>query len=198
MSVPEDEEREHAVAEAAAETAVAPVDAAPSGLAPATSELDELKRECADLRDQLLRRRAEFENYKRRVERDRQLTGIEATASLLKALIPTLDNLDRALFAGGDEQSVRAGVELIRREMLALLEAQGVTIEDPQGAPFDPESHQALTHEPVPGFAEGTVVAVFGKGYRFRERLLRPALVKVAKAQEIAEGQSAEDGGVVH
>jgi molecular chaperone GrpE len=158
-----------------------------TGLTPVEGPED-LKRECADLREQLLRKRAEFENYKKRVERDRASAGVEAAASVLKGLIPTIDNLDRALAAASREDPLRAGVELIRRDLQALLEAQGVTIEDPTGQKFDPESHQALSHEPVAGFAEDTVVEVFGKGYRFRDRLLRPALVKVA----------ADAAGVVH
>jgi molecular chaperone GrpE len=158
-----------------------------TGLAPVEGP-DDLKRECTDLREQLLRKRAEFENYKKRVERDRASAGVEAAASVLKGLIPTIDNLDRALGAAPREDPLRAGVELIRRDLQALLEAQGVTVEDPIGQKFDPESHQALSHEPVPGVAEDTVVEVFGKGYRFRDRLLRPALVKVA----------ADAAGVVH
>jgi molecular chaperone GrpE len=79
---------------------------------------------------------------------------------------------------------------------MALLEAHDVTIEDPQGLPFDPERHQALSHEHVPGFEEGTVVAVFRKGYALRDRLLRPALVKVAKAAD--ESSGASSGEKVH
>jgi molecular chaperone GrpE len=93
-----------------------------------------------------------------------------------------LDNLDRALGAEGSDASLREGVELTRRELLAILESQGVKLEDPMGQPFDPERHQALAHEPVPGVPEGTVVEVYRKGYSYRDRLLRPALVKVAAA----------------
>lgn len=149
---------------------------------PATrEELESLRRERDELKEQLLRRRAEFENFRKRVERERQQAGTDAVAVVLKALVPVLDNLDRALEAGGNEASVREGVDLTRRELLAILESQGVTVEDPLGEPFDPERHQALTHEPVPGFGEGTVVEVYRKGYSYRDRLLRPALVKVAK-----------------
>jgi len=131
-------------------------------LPPATrEELESLRRERDELKEQLLRRRA---------------------AAVLKAIVPVLDNLDRALEAEGSDASLREGVELTRRELLAILESQGVTIDDPQGRPFDPERHQALAHEPVPGVAEGTVVEVYRKGYSYRDRLLRPALVKVAAA----------------
>ena len=175
-----------------AATGLAGVDAAP--LEPLTREqVEEMRKERDDLRDQVLRRRAEFENYRKRVERDRQQAGVDAVTALLKGLVPTLDNLDRALAAPGGD-GLREGVELIRRDLLALLEAQGVTAEDPRGARFDPERHQALMHESVPGHPEGTVVDVFGKGYSYKERLLRPALVKVAKGDDDSGG----DPGAVH
>ena len=147
-------------------------------------QVEALRRERDELADQLLRKRAEFENYRKRVERDRQQAGADAAASLLKALIPTLDNLDRALEATGGEETLRHGVELTRRDLLALLERQGVTVDEPAGQPFDPQRHQALSHEVVPGQKEGTVVEVFRKGYSLGDRLLRPALVKVAKGRD--------------
>jgi molecular chaperone GrpE len=158
-------------------------------------QVEDLRKERDELQDQLLRRRAEFENYKKRVERDRQQAGIDSVAGVLKALIPTIDNLDRALDAPNGE-GLRQGVELIRRELLALLEAQGVVRDDPRGQAFDPERHQALAHETVPGHAEGTVVEVFGKGYSYKDRLLRPALVKVAKGEE--GDDSGGDPGAIH
>jgi molecular chaperone GrpE len=147
-------------------------------------QVEAMRKERDDLRDQLLRKRAEFENYRKRVERDREQSATDATASVLKAVIPTIDNLDRALEATGAESTLRQGVELTRRELLALLERQGVTIEDPQGQPFDPQRHQALSHEVAPGQPDGTIVEVFRKGYAFKDRLLRPALVKVAKGED--------------
>jgi molecular chaperone GrpE len=149
-------------------------------------QVEALRRERDELRDQLLRRRAEFENYRKRVDRDREQSGIESAAALLKDIIPTLDNLDRALEATGAESTLRQGVELTRREFLALLDRHGVVVEDPTGQPFDPQRHQALSHEVVPGRPEGTVVEVFRKGYSYKDRLLRPALVKVAKAPDAA------------
>jgi molecular chaperone GrpE len=152
-------------------------------LPPATrEELESLRRERDELKEQLLRRRAEFENFRKRMERERENARTDAIATVLKALGPVLDNLDRALGAEGSDASLREGVELTRRELLAILESQGVKLEDPQGQPFDPERHQALAHEPVPGVPEGTVVEVYRKGYSYRDRLLRPALVKVAAA----------------
>ena len=166
--------------ERAEERGMAGVDASP---VPALTrdEIEALRRERDELREQLLRKRAEFENYRKRVERDRQQAWIDAAAAIFKGLIPTLDNLDRALESAPREDPLREGVELSRRELLSFLEAQGVEVHNPVGEPFDPESHQALSHEPVAGFADGTVVEVFRKGYSYKGRLLRPALVKVAK-----------------
>ena len=183
-----------AAAAPADEAGLQGVDAAPRE--PLTREqVEELRRERDDLQDQLLRRRAEFENYRKRVERDRQQAGTDSVAAMLKSLVPTLDNLDRALEAPGGD-GLRQGVELIRRDLLALLEAQGVVREDPKGERFDPERHQALAHEKAPGHEEGTVVEVFGKGYSYKDRLLRPALVKVAKGED--DDDSGGDRGAIH
>jgi molecular chaperone GrpE len=179
-------------AEETSETAPAAATAAPSegGMdvveEPATREaLAMLRQERDELRDQLLRKRADFENYRKRVERDRQLAAFEAKAAIFRDLIPTLDNLESALKAGGDADALRTGVELTRRELMTLLESHGIVAEDPVGTTFDPEIHQALSHETVPGVADGTVIEVFRKGYRLKERLLRPALVKVAKGADV-------------
>ena len=148
------------------------------------SEAEALRAEVADLKDQLLRRRADFENYKKRMERDRETAGHEMAERIFSELIPALDNLERALSAAGDEGALRTGVELIHRELLAVFERNGVKAHDPTGQLFDPMTHQALSHEVVPGLEEGTVAESFRKGYSYRDRLLRPALVKVAKGEE--------------
>jgi molecular chaperone GrpE len=164
---------------------------------PLTPEAMSLLRQERDgLRDQLLRKRADFENYRKRVERDNQQASFEAKAAIFRDLIPTLDNLESALKAVGDPDALRQGVELTRRELLALLESHGMMAEDPTGAAFDPQSHQALLHEAVPGFDDGTVVEVFRKGYRFRDRLLRPALVKVAKGD--GDGDPTDTSNGIH
>jgi molecular chaperone GrpE len=165
-----------------------------TGLAPAepsAADVEALRRERDDFRDQLLRKRADFENFRRRVERDRAQAGQDAVASLVEALIPGFDNLERALSTDSDEGALRRGVELIDREFRSILEAQGVTIDDPLGKRFDPEIHHALSHEAVPGVEDGIVVEVYRKAYFLKGRLLRPALVKVAKGdgpQATAEG----------
>jgi molecular chaperone GrpE len=157
---------------------------------PEREEQDPLRREVADLREQLLRKRAEFENYRRRTEREREQIGQEKAAQVLQGLIPTIDNLERALSAATEDDPLKQGVEMIRKELMALLESSGVTIEDPTGQPFDPLRHQALSTEVDPGQPDGTVLEVFRKGYALRDRLLRPALVKVSEGAEDPEGAS--------
>ncbi|MCG6926752.1 MAG: nucleotide exchange factor GrpE [Acidobacteria bacterium] len=158
-------------------------------------ELEAARKERDELRDEVLRRRAEFENYRRRVERDRHTAAQEALASVFREVVGTVDNLERALSAGGGPEELRKGVELTYRELMGLLEAHDVVVVDPvEGEPFDPTVHQALLHEPVPGFPEGSVAEVLRKGYSFGERLLRPALVKVAKSAGSAGEGGAGDG----
>jgi molecular chaperone GrpE len=175
----------------------APAAGEPTGLeAVAQTPADEiasLRRELAELRDQILRKRAEFENYRRRTDRDRNQAFQDGAAAVLKGLVPTLDNLDRALAAEVNDSPLKQGVELIRRDLAALLDAQGVVVEDPLGKPFDPLRHQALSHEPAPGVAEDTVIGVFSKGYALKDRLLRPAMVKVAGPPEDAGGAPADE-----
>jgi molecular chaperone GrpE len=171
-----------ATEEAAGDTGLepSPAEAEPTGEAAAGDELAELRRECEELRQALLRRRADFENYRKRVERDRGTATVEAEAGVLRQLLGTVDNLERALAAQEAGPGLREGVALTHRELVGLLEALGVETLDPLGERFDPAAHQAILHEPAAGFEEGTVAEVYRKGFRYRDRLLRPALVKVA------------------
>jgi molecular chaperone GrpE len=178
-----DVEDEAPVSSSSEPTGLAAVEPEPAP--PATPEaIDALRRERDELKDQLLRRRADFDNLRKRMERDRAQAGVDSAAALLQALIPSLDNLDRALETDSTSGPLRQGVELIQKEIQSVLESQGVLIDDPRGHAFDPERHQALSHEAAPGFEDGTVVQVFRKGYSFKGRLLRPALVKVAKEHD--------------
>jgi molecular chaperone GrpE len=169
-----------ATEEATAETDLEPSPAKPAGEATPADELAALRHEVAELNQALLRRRADFENYRKRVERDRSTAAVEAEASLLRQLLGTVDNLERALLAQDAGPALREGVVLTHRELLGLLESLGVEALDPKGQRFDPAEHQAILHEPVTGFEPGTVAEVLRKGFRYRDRLLRPALVKVA------------------
>jgi molecular chaperone GrpE len=143
--------------------------------------VDALKREVTELKDSLLRRSADLENFRKRAERERQLAASDAAADVFKELIPILDNFYRALTARGSDEALRAGVEMIARQMRAFLESRGIVVDDPLGQPFDPKRHEVLTHEAAAGHKDGVVLEVFQKGYSLKDRLLRPALVKVVK-----------------
>jgi molecular chaperone GrpE len=158
-------------------------------------ELEALREERDKLAEALLRRRADFENYRRRVERDHNAAAEEALAAVFRELLGTVDNLERALSASGGEDELREGVELTYRELVGFLESHGVVAHDPVGERFDPARQQALLHEPVSGLREGEVAEVFRKGYSFGERLLRPALVKVAKGDGSEETDEGERDG---
>ena len=173
------------------ERGMAPVASPPEPPATPEQRLESLQAEVDGLKDQLLRKRADFDNFRRRMERDRQNTWNEALADVFRSLVPTLDNLERALQSAAPEDPLREGLLLIQRELVGMLEARGLTIEDPSGRPFDPERHQALSHESVPGAKPGTVVETLSKGYLLKDRLLRPALVKVARE----DGDAAPRGG---
>jgi molecular chaperone GrpE len=162
-----------------------PADEAAAGQSAAGADvLGELTEEKNVLQDRLLRLAAEFDNYRKRVDRDRRDQADAAVASAVEDLLPIVDNLERALEApaGEDADSYRQGVELIHRQMLELLRRRGVTAIESVGTDFDPQVHQAVAHEPSPEHREGEVMEEFRRGYKLGDRLLRPAMVKVAKA----------------
>jgi molecular chaperone GrpE len=148
------------------------------------SPLETLRREKDAVQDRLLRTAAEFDNYRKRVERDRREQTEAVTADALSDLLPIIDDLERALKApsGGDVDAFRKGVELIHRQMTELLRKRGVKTIDAVGADFDPRYHQAVVQESSPDHREGEVMEEFARGYMLGDRLLRPAMVKVAKA----------------
>ena len=145
---------------------------------------DTLQKERDDLYDRLLRKTAEFDNFRKRVERDRKDMIEWAAADVIGELLSVIDDFDRALAAPAppEAQSFKAGLELIQRQLAELLKKRGVSTVEALGADFDPHLHQAVAYEEVPGAREGEVVGVMAKGYKLGDRLLRPALVKVAKA----------------
>ena len=168
------------------EQPIDPMDEGAEG-APATateSPQDALQKERDDLYDRLLRKTAEFDNFRKRVDRDRKDMIDYASAEVLSDLLAIVDDFDRALAADAppEAQGFKTGLELIQRQLAELLKKRGVSTIDALGADFDPHVHQAVAYEEVSGAREGEVVGVMAKGYKLGERLLRPALVKVAKA----------------
>ena len=146
--------------------------------------LEALRKEKDALQDRLLRMAAEFDNYRKRVDRDRRDQADAATADAVADLLPIIDDLERALKApaGGDLEGFRKGIELIRQQMTELLRKRGVKSIDAVGTDFDPRFHQAVAHESSADHREGEVMEEFARGYVLGDRLLRPAMVKVAKA----------------
>jgi molecular chaperone GrpE len=152
--------------------------------APAGGPESALQQERDELYDRLLRATAEFDNYRKRVERERREIQERAAAGLLEELLPIVDDLERALEveAGVEAEPYRRGVALIHKQLLDLLARRGVTAIDAVGTAFDPHVHEAVSYEPRPGSAEGEVFEEVRRGYRLGDRLLRPSMVKVARA----------------
>jgi molecular chaperone GrpE len=152
----------------------------------AVVDADELQRQRDDYYDRLLRKTAEFDNYRKRVDRDRQSMSDAVAADVVRDLLPLVDDLERALKADtGAEgaEAYRKGVELIHRQLLDILRKRGVRAIEALGADFDPHFHQAIAHEPAEGRRDGEVIEEFGRGYMLGDRLIRPAIVKVAKVE---------------
>jgi len=159
-----------------------PGEEAPSpGEATAASDL---QRERDDYYDRWMRKAAEFDNYRRRVERERREQSDQAVVGLLEDLLLVVDDFDRArtVDAGEEGTAFRKGVELIHAKLQDLLRKQGVRPFESLGVDFDPNLHQAVMHEVSPEHREGEVTGELRKGYMIGDRLLRPAMVKVAKA----------------
>src|SRR5215212_18254 len=145
--------------------------------------VEALRSERNALQDRLLRTAAEFDNYRKRIDRDRRDQADAAMADALEDLLPIMDNLELALAApGGDADAYRKGVELIHRQMADLLRKRGVKAIEAVGTDFDPRVHQAVVHEVSPDHREGEVMQELRRGYTLGDRLLRAAMVKVAKA----------------
>jgi molecular chaperone GrpE len=151
---------------------------------PVAPELADAQRERDDFRDRWMRKSAEFDNYRKRIERERREQGDQAVNDLLQQLLLVVDDFDRALTvdAGEGGEAYRKGVELIHAKLHDLLRRQGLRPLDAVGADFDPNVHEAVVHEASPDHREGEVIGELRKGYTLNDRLLRPAMVKVAKA----------------
>jgi molecular chaperone GrpE len=144
----------------------------------------ELRRERDDFKDRWIRKTAEFDNYRKRIERERREQADMAVADLLEEILLVVDDFDLALTveAGPEAEAYRTGVELIHAKLLGVLKKHGVRAIDALGADFDPNLHQAVMHEASPEHRDGEVIGELRKGYMLGDRLLRPAMVKVAKA----------------
>jgi len=163
--------------EPAAETKAVAADngAADAGVARLTADLEEL-------RQTLLRRQADFENYRKRVEKERFDDSKRATARVIESFIPIIDGFEHALAAHreAEYENYRKGFELIYKQLLDNLAKLGAERVDPLGKPFDPHLHQAVDRAETTAHEDGTILQVFQPGYVFHGRVLRPAMVRVA------------------
>jgi molecular chaperone GrpE len=157
-----------------------PADSSPD----AAGDPGALQRERDDLYDRLLRKTAEFDNFRKRIDKERREHAEWAAADVLSDVLAVLDDFDRALSAEAPPEAQRylAGFELIQRQLGELLRKRGVTAIESLGADFDPQLHQAVAYEETPGAREGEVIGELRKGYKLGDRLLRPAMVRVARA----------------
>ncbi len=171
-----DEEESAKTPSSGAETA-AP--APPAGAADSSAEFAELK-------DKHLRLAAEYDNFRRRSLKERQDLHNYANENVFKELLPIVDNLERAVtHARKEEQrpdsdNLLQGIELTHRSLLQILAKHGVVEIEAQGKPFDPQVHEAVRRVPSSEHEPGTVVEVYQKGYKLKDRMLRPAMVAVA------------------
>jgi len=152
------------------------------------SELKRVEAEAAELKNQLARRQADFENYRKRVERERSETYNRVVADVAAKLLPVVDNLKRALDAESSVESAESdefrhflsGVDLISKQLSGVLDALGVKAIAAVGEQFDPHIHEAVVSEPTDDYEPDTVMQEIVAGYRLGDKLIRPALVKVA------------------
>ena len=147
-------------------------------------EVERLKAESAEYLDGWQRARAEFANYKKRIEREQEESRSRVAAEILTRYVGVLDDLERALKdrpKEGESAAWASGIDLIYRKWMAILEAEGVQPILPEGQTFDPNVHEAVSHETSDGYTEGQIIEVIHQGYRLGDRVLRPARVRVAK-----------------
>ena len=151
----------------------------------AAAEAPEQSEPQPDYRDLYLRAAAETDNIRKRARRDVEAANARGVARLARELLPSLDNLDRALAhaeaeEGDAEHHLTKGIRLVQQELLGALTRVGIEPYSPEGEPFDPHHHEAVAQQPVDGAQSGTIVQVYQQGYRYKDEVLRPAKVVVA------------------
>jgi molecular chaperone GrpE len=147
-------------------------------------DLDALLSDAQKERDEYLelarRTKADFENFRKRVASDLEAAQVRGKVAVAREVIDAVDNLERALEAAGEGESLAAGVEMVLGGLWETLSRNGVEVVDPKGEKFDPNRHEALSTQPVEGTESGTIVEVLQKGYVLGEQLVRPARVVVS------------------
>ena len=153
-----------------------------------SAEIEALKTKLAaaesktsEYRDSWMRSQAEFQNYKKRLERDNELTYVSMKGDIIKKILPVLDDLERALQNRPTDNAWANGIDLIARKMQNILDSEGIQRIEAEGTEFDPKFHEAISHEPADGVKSGFVISVVQNGYMLGDRVIRPALVRVAQ-----------------
>ncbi len=161
------------------------------------AELDQFKADAADILDRLQRSHAEFANYRRRIDQERDLQRSRATEDLVRKLLPVADDFDRALRsvpAEIDGNPWSEGIRMVERKLWRTLEGEGISVMESLGLPFDPSRHEAVMVDDGDGVAD-TVVEEFQRGYVVNDTVLRPAMVKVGSADTLDLATMANDSG---
>lgn len=174
-------EMESAEAESSPEETAVKDDQLTAEIESLTSQLREAEKKAAEYKDGWARAQADFQNYKKRLERDNELTYISMKGDIIKKILPALDDLERALQNRPADNGWANGIELIARKLQNVLESEGIKRIEAEGTEFDPNFHEAISHEPADGVKSGFVIGVVQNGYMLGERVIRPALVRVAQ-----------------
>ncbi len=181
---PDQQTAEQASAAAAGEPAPAEGAAEAEAEAPAgDSRYDELSKQAEEHQQRYLRAQADFDNFRRRTQKEKEELAQYASSKLLTQLLPVVDNFERALAAAagsGDSDSLAKGVDMIFRQLQGVLEQEGLKAMEAVGSPFNPEFHQAIMQVESDEHEEGIVVEEIQKGYILKDKVLRPAMVKVS------------------
>ena len=146
-----------------------------------TRKLADAEAKAAEYKDGWVRAQADFQNYKKRLERDNELTYVTMKGDIIKKILPVLDDLERALQNRPADNAWAGGIELIARKLQNMLDSEGIKRIVADGMEFDPNVHEAISHEPADGVKSGFVIGVVQNGYMLGERVIRPALVRVAQ-----------------
>jgi molecular chaperone GrpE len=162
--------------------------AMPEDVEPLSIEIDNLKKRLAEAesktseyKDNWLRSQAEFQNYRKRIDRDNEMMYVSMKGDILKKVLPILDDLERALQNRPAGDAWANGIELVARKFQNILESEGLKKIEALGAEFDPNFHEAISHEAADGAKSGHVIGVVQNGYMLGDRVIRPAMVRVAQ-----------------
>jgi len=146
-------------------------------------EAEQLKKQLEEANNKLLRVQADYDNFRKRTQREKEELAKYASAKLVENLLPAVDNFDRALSVAaesGDYVALAKGLDMIFRQLMSTMEAEGLTVMNAVGTPFNPEFHQAVMTVETDEYEEGIVVEELQKGYMLKDKVIRPAMVKVS------------------